>query len=284
MHEEILSYHQLESDLENALKQRQFELKYQPQHRLADHRIEAVEAILHWKHPERGLLMPAEFISVAEENGCVVQLGLWAIEETCRQLERWKSAGVPLPRVGIDVVAAQLLEPGFVDAVGSVLQSHSVDAELIELELAERSLMKDLQGVRERLYALRDIGVRLAVDDFGAGRLALGDLQQLQQLPLDVLKIAPSFVAELDTSKDAQTVCGAILSIAHGFSLDAVANGVESEQQEAFLAKHNCLYGQGPHYSAPLDADRIGELMAESGGRAARRRRIIRKRTVAKVG
>jgi EAL domain-containing protein (putative c-di-GMP-specific phosphodiesterase class I) len=162
-----------------------------------------------------------------------------------------------------------------------VLQSHSVDPELIELELTERSLMDDAEGTRERLYAFKDIGVRLAVDDFGAGHLPLG---VLQQLPLDVLKIAPSFVSDLDTSKDAQTVCGAILSIAHGFSLDAVAEGVTSEQQEAFLTRHNCLYGQGDHYSAPIEADRVGALMVESGGQATRRRRVTRKRIAVKTG
>jgi diguanylate cyclase (GGDEF)-like protein len=281
MQEEILSYCRLEASLKEAIKEGLFELKYQPQLRLADHRIEAVEALLHWKHPERGLLRSSEFISVAEESGCIVPLGLWAIEEVCRQLGRWESAGVPVPRVGINVAATQFRQPGFHDAVRSVLQSHSVDPELIELELTERSLMDDAEGTRERLYALKDIGVRLAVDDFGAGHLRLG---VLQQFPLDVLKIAPSFVSDLDTSKDVQTVCGAILSIAHGFSLDAVADGVTSEQQEAFLTRHNCLYGQGDHYSAPIEADRVGALMVESGGQATRRRRVTRKRIAVKTG
>ena len=281
MHEEILSYCRLEASLKEAVKEGLFELKYQPQLRLADHRIEAVEALLHWKHPERGLLRSSEFISVAEESGCIVPLGLWAIEEVCRQLGRWESAGVPVPRVGINVAAAQFRQPGFHDAVRSVLQSHSVDPELIELELTERSLMDDAEGTQERLYALKDIGVRLAVDDFGAGHLRLG---VLQQFPLDVLKIGPSFVSDLDTSKDVQTVCGAILSIAHGFSLDAVADGVTSEQQEAFLTRHNCLYGQGDHYSAPIEADRVGALMVESGGQATRRRRVTRKRIAVKTG
>ncbi len=281
MHDEVSSYQSLETGLKNALKQGQFELKYQPQHRLADHRVEAVEALLHWNHPERGQLTAAEFLPVAEESGCAVHLGLWALEEVCRQLQRWESTGAPVPRVGIDVGAKQLREPDFPDALRRVLQSHSVDPELVELEVAERSLVDDFQGVRERLFALRDVGVRLAIDDFGSGRLRL---DELQQLPLDVLKIGSSFVSGIDTSKDAQTVCGAILSIAHGFALDAVASGVGSEQQESFLARHNCLYGQGPHYSAPLGADQVAALMAESGGQSTRRRRVIRKRLAAKAG
>lgn len=280
MHEEILSHHRVEAGLKSAVQQGHFELKYQPQLRLADHRIEAVEALVYWKHPERGLISSREFISVAEQSGCIAAMGLWAIEEACRQLGRWESAGVPVPRVGINVAAAHFRQPGFHDAVRGVLQSHSVDPELIELEVPERVLMDDAEGTRDRLYALKDLGVRLAIDEFGAGHLRLGDLQQL---PLDVLKIGPSFVSGLDTSKDTQTVCGAILSIAHGFSLDAVADGVTSEQQEAFLTRHNCLYGQGEHYSPPVDAERIGQLMAESGGQATRRRRVIRKRVAAKA-
>jgi diguanylate cyclase len=280
MHEDIQSYSRLEASLKEAVEQGQFELRYQPQLRLADHRVESVAALLHWKHPERGLVSPSEFICVAEESGCIVPLGGWAIEEVCRQLGRWESAGVPVPRVAINVAAAQFRQPGFHDSVRSALQSHSVDPELIELELTERSLMDGAKGTRERLYALKDIGVRLAIDDFGAGHLGLGDLQRL---PFDVLKIGASFVSGLDTSKDAQIVCGALLSIAHGFSLDAVANGVTSEQQEAFLSRHNCLYGQGDHYGAPIEADRIGALMAKSGGQATRRRKVTRKR-IAKAG
>lgn len=281
MHEQMLVYGRLEADLKAAVKQGHFELMYQPQLRLADHRIEAVEALPHWKHPERGLVSPSEFLSVAEESGSSVPLGLWTIEEVCRQLERWEGAGVPVPRVSINVGAAQLRQPGFPEAVRGILKAHSVDPELIELELTERALMDEAEGTRDRLYALKDLGLRLAIDDFGAGLLRLGDLQQL---PLDVLKIGPSFVGSLDTSKDAQAVCGAILSIAHGFSLDAVADGVTSEQQEAFLTRHNCLYGQGPYFSPPSGAERIATLMAESGGQATRRRRVVKKRSGAKAG
>jgi diguanylate cyclase (GGDEF)-like protein len=281
MHEAILSSYRLEANLKAAVKNGQFVLLYQPQVRLADHRIEAVEALLHWKHPERGLLGPDEFMSVAEESGCIVPMGMWAIEEVCRQLKSWESAGVPVPRVGINISAAQFRQAGFHDALRNVLQSHSVDPELIELEFTERALMDDVAGTRERLWVLRDIGVRLAIDDFSARELCLGDLRQF---PLDVLKVGPSFVSDLDTSKDAQAVCGAIVAIAHGFLLEAVANGVTSAQQEAFLTKHHCLYGQGEYYGAPIEPEQIGVKMAESGGQVTRRRRVPRKRAAMKAG
>ena len=280
-HDAILSNHRLEASLEAAVKHGQFVLLYQPQVRLADHRIEAVEALLHWRHPERGLLRPDEFMSAAEESGCIIPIGTWVIEEVCRQLGRWESAGVPVPRVGINIAAAVLRQPGFSDALRSVLQSHSVDPEFIELEFTERALMDDAEVTRERLWALRDVGVRLAIDDFAGRHLCLGDLKQF---PLDVLKVGPSFVSDLDTSKDAQAVCGAIVSIAHGFLLDAVANGVNSERQETFLTRHNCLYGQGDYYGAPIEAEQIGVQMAERGGQVTRRRRVPRKRTAVKAG
>jgi diguanylate cyclase len=281
MHEKILSYRRVETELKVAIAQEQFDLLYQPQLRIADHRIEAVEALLRWKHPERGHLSLSEFISVAEESGHIIPMGLWVIEEVCRQLGSWESAGVPVPRVTINIAAAQFRQPGFPDAVRSVLQSHSIDPGLIELEFTECSLIDNTDGTRECLYALKDVGVRLAVDDFGAGHSCLS---YLQQLPLDVLKIDSSFVSHLDTSKDAQVICSAILSIAHRFLLDAVAKGVESEEQEAFLMKHDCLYGQGNYFCTPNAPDAIRAMLVERGGQATRRRRITRKRIATKTG
>jgi diguanylate cyclase (GGDEF)-like protein len=242
MHEEILTHHRFETDLKDAIAQGQFELLYQPQLRLADHRIDAVEALLRWKHPERGQLNAGEFISVAEESGHIVPLGMWVIEEVCRQLQRWEGAGVPLPRVAINVAARQFRQPGFHEAVRRVLESHSIDPGLIELELTENSLMADTDGTRECLRALKSIGVRLAIDDFGAGYSCLS---YLRKFPLDVLKIDRSFVSDLDTSVDSLVICSAILSLAHRLSLDAVADGIESEQQLSFLTRNDCQYGQG---------------------------------------
>jgi diguanylate cyclase (GGDEF)-like protein len=280
MHEEILSYHRLETDLTDAIARQQFELLYQPQLRLADHRVDAVEALLRWKHPERGRLGPSEFLAAAEESGQIIPLGFWVIEEVCRQLKQWESAGVPVPRVAINVAAAQFREPSFHDAVRATLESHSVDPGLIELELTEHSLMEDTDGTRECLRALKTIGVRLAIDDFGAGYSCLA---YLRQFPLDVLKIDRSFVSDLETSIDAQVICSAILSIAHALSLDAVAEGIESEQQLSFLTRNDCLYGQGFFFSKPIEPDKIAALMVKSGGQVTRRRRVTSRRA-AKIG
>jgi diguanylate cyclase (GGDEF)-like protein len=281
MHEEVLSYRRLESDLAAAIEQEQFELLYQPQLRLADHRIEAVEALLRWKHPERGRVGPGEFISVAEDSGHIVPLGLWVIEEVCRQLRDWENAGVPVPRVAINVAAVQFRQPGFHDEVRRVLQSHSIHPGLIELEFAERSLMDDTDSTGDCLHALKNIGVRLAIDDFGAG---LSRLSCLRQFPIDVIKIDRSFVSALDTSEDAQIVCSGILSVAHRFFLDVVAKGIESGEQESFLTRHDCLYGQGNFFSAPAEPDQIRTMLIESGRQAAPRRRVTRRRIATNAG
>ena len=240
MHEQILSHHRFETDLKDAVARDQFQLLYQPQVRLADHRIDVVESVLHWNHPERGLMGPGEFMSVADETGHIIPIGLWVIEEVCRQLKRWESAGVPLPRVAINIAPVHFHQPDFHDALRTVLQSHSVDPALIELELAESSLIQDPDGTRECLKALKSIGVRLAIDEFGAGYSCL---KYLRQFPMDVLKIDRSFVSDVDTNRDAQVLCSAILSIAHRLSLDAVADGIESEGQVSFLTRNDCQYG-----------------------------------------
>jgi diguanylate cyclase (GGDEF)-like protein len=278
MHEEILRYHRLETDLKTAIAEQQFELVYQPQFGLTDHRIHAVEALLRWHHPTRGLVAPNEFISVAEESGDIIPLDLWVIEQACRQLKRWESVGAPVPRVAINVAAVHFHQRGFHEDVRNILLFHSIDPSLIELELTERSLMEDTAGTQACLHALKDIGVRLAIDDFGAGYSCLS---YLRRFPLDVLKIDRSFVSDVHTSEDAQAICGAILSIAQQMSLDAIAEGIETEQQLAFLTKQGCPLGQGFYFSLPVGPEQIASLMAERAAHTARIRRVEAPRMIA---
>jgi diguanylate cyclase (GGDEF)-like protein len=274
MHEKILSYHRLETDLKSALAEQQFELCYQPQFRLSDHRVHSVEALLRWNHPTRGRILPDDFVGVAEDSGYIIPVGLWVLEQVCRQLRQWQDAGVPVPRVAVNVAAIHFHQRGFASEVRGVLDQYDVDPDLVELELTERSLMEDTDNTRACLRALKDIGVRLAIDDFGTGYSCLS---YLRRFPLDVLKIDRSFVADLHTSKDAQAICGAILSIAHRLSLDAVAEGIETEQQLAFLTKQGCHFGQGYYFSRPADPIAIGELMSDRGSQTTRTRRVGQK-------
>jgi EAL domain-containing protein (putative c-di-GMP-specific phosphodiesterase class I) len=281
MHEELLLQHRLETDLKTALAEQHFELVYQPEFGLADHRVHAVEALLRWNHPTRGRVGPDEFISVAEESGYIIPVGLWVIEQVCRQLKHWQAADVLVPRVSINIAAIHFRQPRFHEEIRSVLDRHGIEPGRIELELTERSLMEDTDSTRACLRALKDIGVRLAIDDFGTGYSCLS---YLRRFPLDVLKIDRSFVADLDKSSDAQAICGAILSIAHRLSLDAVAEGIESEQQLAFLSKHGCQFGQGYYFSPPVDPLEIASLMRQRGVQASRHEHGQEKRAVATGG
>jgi len=276
-----MRYHGIETDLKNALAEEQFSLLYQPQFSLTDHRVHAVEALLRWNHPVRGRLRPDEFISVAEESGYIVPVGLWVLEEVCRQLKRWAGSGLPVPRVAINVAPVHFHQPDFHNQIRMTLQRHGVDPSLIELELTERSLMEDTDGVHACLRGLKDIGVRLAIDDFGTGYSCLS---YLRQFPIDVLKIDRSFVSDLDTSGDDQALCGVILSIAQRLSLDSVAEGIESEQQLAFLTKHGCQFGQGHYFSAPVEPGDIAKMLAERGVRSSARRQAERERAAVTVG
>jgi diguanylate cyclase (GGDEF)-like protein len=262
MHEELLRYHRLESDLKSALAEDRFRLLYQPQVDLADHRVHAVEALLRWDHPERGTVAPDEFIGVAEDSGYIVPIGHWVLEQACRQLKEWERGGLPLPRVAINVAPVHFHQPDFYKQVRRTLQRHSIDPSRIELELTERSLIEDTEGVRACLKRLKDIGVRLAIDDFGTGYSCLS---YLRRFPIDVLKIDRSFVSDLHRSRDDQAICGVILSIAQRLSLDAVAEGIETQEQLEFLRDHGCRFGQGYYFYRPAAAGDVVAMLLDRG-------------------
>jgi EAL domain-containing protein (putative c-di-GMP-specific phosphodiesterase class I) len=269
MHDEILRHHELETDLKKAIAEGQFRLAYQPQLSLLDRRVHAVEALLRWDHPAHGQIMPDSFIGVAEETGHIVPIGLWVLDRACRQLREWVRDGVPAPRVAINVAPVHFHQPDFLTQIEDTLRRHSIDPALIELELTEGSLMEDTDGVRKCLQALKRIGVRLAIDDFGTGYSCLS---YLRRLPIDVLKIDRSFVAELSSTYDDQAICGLILSIAQRLGLEVVAEGIDSEPQLAFLSRHGCDFGQGYYFSPPLDSAAIGRMLLERCAQRTQRR------------
>lgn len=265
MHEEIIEYHRLESDLRNALLNDEFVLMYQPQIGLADGKVQALEALLRWNHPERGFLLPAEFLSVAEESGHIVPIGLWVLERVCRQLREWQETGVPLLRIAVNIAPANFHQSDFHRQVEATLGRYGIPPGLIELELTESSLMENTDNVQNALRRLKLTGVRLAIDDFGTGHSCLN---YLRQFPIDVLKIDRSFVMDLGRNEHGTAICGLVLSIGRSLNLEVVAEGVENETQLAYLKKHGCGSVQGQYFSMPV---RPGELAAifESHGTKA---------------
>jgi diguanylate cyclase (GGDEF)-like protein len=248
MHEELIRYHVLEGDLKNALQNEEFELVYQPQVRLDDRKVYAFEALLRWNHPTRGLVGPDEFIPIAEQNGYIVPIGNWVLDEACRQLNAWSNAGFDLPRIAINISPRHFHQADFYGQVAQTLAKNGIPAELIELELTEGSLMKDTTQVQECLWALKQLGVRLAIDDFGTGYSCLS---YLRQFPIDVLKIDRSFVNDIGVSEGGQAICGVIVSIAKCLGIDAVAEGVETERQLEFLVEQGCECAQGYLFGKP---------------------------------
>jgi diguanylate cyclase len=262
MHEEILHYHRLEMGLKAALENDQFDLVYQPMVTVADRQVHALEALLRWNHPERGLVRPDEFISVAEESGYIIPIGLWVLRRACRQLQEWASLGLRLPRIAINVAPAHFHQPDFHRQVTNILKQYAISPSLIELELTESSLMEDTDNIQRCLQELKATGVRLSIDDFGTGYSCLN---YLKTFPIDVLKIDRCFVADLDERADGQAICAVILSIAKSLSLESVAEGVETEQQLDFLMRHGCDIAQGYYLARPAAPDTLGAVLGSAG-------------------
>ena len=262
MHEEIIRYHQLETDLGKALQRSEFTLVYQPQIGLKDGRVHGLEALLRWEHPERGLVMPSEFISVAEESGHIVPMGLWVLERVCRQIQEWQAAGDPVMRVAVNVAPANFEQPDFHRHVEATLARYEIQPELIELEVTEGTLMANTDSVEKSLRKLKLTGVRLSIDDFGTGHSCLN---YLRQFPIDVLKIDRSFVMDLGRNDHGTSICGLVLSIARSLNLEVVAEGVENKTQIEFLKKHDCEYVQGQYFSMPVPPEDLPEIFEAIG-------------------
>jgi diguanylate cyclase (GGDEF)-like protein/PAS domain S-box-containing protein len=244
----------LESQLRKALPNREFMLVYQPQISIATNDIASVEALLRWNHPDLGLLLPSRFINIAEESGLIVPIGEWILEEACRQCSEWMNAGQAIT-VSVNISAVQFRRPNFVDAVMRTLDRWQLPPGFLELELTESVLMYDIQDAVIKLQRLREVGIRLAIDDFGVG---YSSLSYLQRMPLHKLKIDHSFVHEIGTDDErgarSEAVVQAIITIAHTLGMVVVAEGVETVQQLNYLRRIGCDGVQGYIFSTPLTA------------------------------
>ncbi len=248
----------LESQLRQALQNSEFRLMYQPQVRCSDNTVVAVEALIRWDHPTRGVVSPLEFIPVAESIGVVNAIGTWVIEESVRQLSVWKDSPMSGVRVSINIAPSQFQLDGFIDEVLDALERHGVPSNLLELEVTERIVMDDIELVAERLNQLRAAGVRVAIDDFGIG---YSSLSYLQDLPLDVLKIDRAFVSRLAEDNGEQSLVKTIQHLATGLGLETVAEGVESIEQKAAVEQLGCNFIQGYLHSRPVAPEQLPEAV-----------------------
>ena len=249
----------LEGALRRALQLGQFELHYQPLVLIASGEAVGMEALIRWRHPELGLVPPAQFIPMAEETGLIVPIGEWVLRNACAQNKAWQDAGLRPLIVSVNLSALQLRHAGLVDLVARILNETGLDARYLDLELTETMVMGKAQPVIDCLHALKALGVTLSIDDFGTGYSNLG---YLKSFPLDQLKIDGSFVKDLPDSSHAASIVRAIVSMAHSLGLRVVAEGVETAAQAQFLVSLWCEHAQGYLYSRPLPAADFARWLA----------------------
>jgi diguanylate cyclase (GGDEF)-like protein len=257
MNQSGLERMRLERGLRRALERGEFLLHYQPKISAVTGKIRGAEALLRWQHPERGLVLPGEFIPILEETGLIVPVGLWVLESAATQIRRWERAGIEVESIGINLSARQFQQPDFDVHVRRVIESSGIAPGKIELEITESMLMHDPGQAIQTISRLKQLGVTLSVDDFGTG---YSGLSYLKQLPLDSLKIARNFISHITQDPEDATIALAIINLAHNLGLQVVAEGVETEAQARFLAAHRCDFLQGFFFALPLDAETYGRL------------------------
>ncbi|MGA2209335.1 MAG: EAL domain-containing protein [Acidimicrobiales bacterium] len=240
---------QIQSDLHRALERHELRVYYQPILNIETGTLAGFEALVRWQHPERGLIMPADFIPVAEESGLIIPLGSWVMEQSCRMLKSLNVAGTSRITMAVNISARQIQVPDFVDTMADVLRRTNVDPNDVCLEMTESVLMEDADASAVCLDSLKRLGVHVAIDDFGTG---YSSLSYLRHLPVDFVKIDRSFVAHLGTESEATAIVTAVVHLARSLGLATVAEGVETVEQLVALQLLRCDLGQGYYWSRPM--------------------------------
>jgi diguanylate cyclase (GGDEF)-like protein/PAS domain S-box-containing protein len=251
----------LESGLRHAIERHELELHYQPIVNVMTGSIAGVEALIRWQHPTLGFVLPAQFISVAEESGLIVPIGQWMLRKACRQANDWREQGLPPIRLAVNISAVELRSKEFVAGVAAILAETRLDPRRLELELTETFLMQDAKATALVLNALKELGVQLALDDFGTG---YSSLSYVRRFPIDTLKVDRSFVRNLTRDADDASVVSAVINMGQSLHMRVVAEGVETREQLLFLKEHDCTEAQGYHFSRPLKAENFAQLLRQS--------------------
>ncbi|MHC8363610.1 putative bifunctional diguanylate cyclase/phosphodiesterase [Pseudomonas sp. LS2P72] len=252
---------ELEKDLRDALTRGQFYLVYQPQISYRDHRVVGVEALIRWQHPEHGLVPPDLFIPLAEQNGTIIAIGEWVLDQACKQLRDWHDQGFVDLRMAVNLSTVQLHHAELPRVVNNLLQMYRLPPRSLELEVTETGLMEDISTAAQHLLSLRRSGALIAIDDFGTG---YSSLSYLKSLPLDKIKIDKSFVQDLLDDDDDATIVRAIIQLGKSLGMQVIAEGVETTEQEAYIISEGCHEGQGYLYSKPLPARELSAYLKQA--------------------
>ncbi len=252
----------LEGHLRCALERQELLLHYQPKVNLKTGAITSVEALVRWQHPERGLLLPGQFLTIAEDTGMIVAIGQWVLREACRQTREWLDAGLLAVPVSVNVSSLEFQSEQFSEGVQGALKNVCLEPRYLELELTETVLMRHAESTVHALGQLKAIGVRLAVDDFGTG---YSSLSYLTRFPIDALKLDQSFVHDISASSDDAIVVSAVISMGKSLKHRVIAEGVETPEQVSFLQAQGCDEGQGYYFSRPVGAQQFAKLLETDG-------------------
>jgi diguanylate cyclase (GGDEF)-like protein len=253
----------LESALRRAVERQELMLEYQPSLNVVTGKLNGVEALVRWRHPELGLLQPDDFIPLANESGLITEIGKWVLQNACRQAKAWHDAGHPGLTIAVNVSAVQFWQPGLAQTVAEVLADTGIDPQCLELEITESVLMRDAEATIATLHALKNMRVKISVDDFGTG---YSSLSYLKRFPIDILKIDKSFSCDVISDVETAAIVQAIGALARGLGLVTVAEGVETTEQLEFFREQHCDRVQGFLFSAPRAVADITEML---GARAA---------------
>lgn len=248
---------EIENGIRRAIDRKEFALYYQPQVDLNTKKIDGLEVLIRWKHPEYGFISPMEFIPIAEETGLISLIGNWVLETACHQYKQWLKIGIPLQRIAVNVSSRQFKDKTFVKAVRDILHETKLDPSYLELEITE-SVTQQVEEATIIMKELKKLGVHLSIDDFGTG---YSSLNYLRQFPIDKLKIDKSFVGEINNHIQGKAIVRTIIELGNNLGFKVIAEGIENEQQLSFLQENNCHFGQGYFFSKPLPSEEIGRLL-----------------------
>ncbi|MDF2486290.1 MAG: uncharacterized protein K0R46_2458 [Herbinix sp.] len=245
---------ELQTDIVHGLRSDEFFLVFQPLFYLGNEKIAEIEALIRWKHPTKGLLYPDEFIDIAEQAGSIINIDYWVIETACKQLKKWKDTNVPPVLLSINISTKTFETRKFISDLIEFVRQYNVDPSYLQIELTERIIIKNVEESISRLQMLRDMGFRVAIDDFGIG---YSSLSYIVRLPIDCIKIDKSFVQNISSSKEAKTIVSTIINLCKDLKLNVIAEGIESSLELEYLKVNECDIGQGYYFSRPVDMEVI---------------------------
>jgi len=248
----------VENNLRRALDQSELEVYYQPKLCLKTGGLLGLEALLRWHHPEKGMIRPDQFISVAEETGMIIPIGKWVVRQACRMSQQLGKAGLGSLQVAINLSPKQFSDIDLVGSIAAILHEEQLDPSLLELELTEGLLLEATDDTRHQLSRLKSLGLTLAMDDFGTG---YSSLSYLKKFPIDVIKIDRSFIMDIPEDEDDMEITSAVIAMAHNLKLKVVAEGIESAAQLAFLRRHHCDIGQGYLFDQPIAGSQLADSL-----------------------